>query len=103
MLVETATVHSGYDFKLFGIMEMARDHDAHHELFNVEFGAIPGLMDKLHGTDLSSRRRKREEKRERERRMGKAAGVDDDAGKVEEPLERRDSGVEMEMEGLKED
>ncbi|CCC12702.1 unnamed protein product [Sordaria macrospora k-hell] len=92
MLVETATVHSGYDFKLFGIMEMARDHDAHHELFNVEFGAIPGLMDKLHGTDLSSRRRKREEKRERERRMGKAAGVDDDAGKVEEPLERRDSG-----------
>ncbi|EGO55256.1 hypothetical protein NEUTE1DRAFT_102694 [Neurospora tetrasperma FGSC 2508] len=52
MLVETATVHSGYDFKLFGVLEMARDHDAHHELFNVELGAIPGLMDKLHGTDL---------------------------------------------------
>ncbi|KAK3949604.1 fatty acid hydroxylase superfamily-domain-containing protein [Pseudoneurospora amorphoporcata] len=106
MLVETATVHSGYDFKLLGLLEMARDHDAHHELFNVEFGAIPGLMDKLHGTDLSSRRWKREEReRERKAREREAEGAGVDVGKVEvvklEPLDRRDSGVDMEM--LKED
>ncbi|KAK3347729.1 hypothetical protein B0H65DRAFT_547545 [Neurospora tetraspora] len=46
--------------EVLGHGKMARDHDAHHELFNVEFGAIPGLMDKLHGTDLRSRRRRRE-------------------------------------------
>lgn len=84
-------MHSGYDFKLFGVLEMARDHDAHHELFNVEFGAIPGLMDKLHGTDLRSRkRRRRDEKEERERRTREGGAG---AGKVMEKLGRRDSGV----------
>ncbi|KAK3386332.1 fatty acid hydroxylase superfamily-domain-containing protein [Sordaria brevicollis] len=104
MLVETATVHSGYDFKLLGLLEMARDHDAHHELFNVEFGALPGLMDKLHGTDLSSRRRKREERMEREKAAregtgaGTATGVDAGNGTGTagvEKLERRDSGVDV--------
>ncbi|KAJ9145308.1 C-4 methylsterol oxidase [Pleurostoma richardsiae] len=46
MLVETATVHSGYDF----FHGAARMHDAHHEKFNLNFGTI-GLMDWLHGTD----------------------------------------------------
>lgn len=101
MLVETATVHSGYDFKLFGVMELARDHDAHHELFNVEFGAIPGLMDKLHGTDLSSRKRRREEKQRIEKERRREQQMTGKEGEVGDTLERRDSGVEM--EGLKED
>ncbi|KAL4723491.1 C-4 sterol methyl oxidase [Fusarium chlamydosporum] len=45
-LVETATVHSGYDF--FG--GAAYRHDRHHERFNVHFGGMPWL-DWLHGTD----------------------------------------------------
>ena len=45
MLLETATVHSGYDF-LGGV---ARSHDAHHERFSVHFGAY-GWMDWVHGT-----------------------------------------------------
>lgn len=45
-LVETATVHSGFDF--FG--GAARKHDRHHERFNVYFGGI-GVLDYLHGTD----------------------------------------------------
>lgn len=45
VLVETATVHSGYDF--FG--GAARMHDAHHERFNVHFGVI-GLLDWVHKT-----------------------------------------------------
>lgn len=45
-LVETATVHSGYDF-LHGL---ARKHDRHHERFNVYFGGI-GVLDWWHGTD----------------------------------------------------
>ena len=45
-LVETSTVHSGFDF--FG--GAARKHDRHHERFNVYFGGI-GLLDFLHGTD----------------------------------------------------
>lgn len=45
-LVETATVHSGFDF--FG--GAARKHDRHHERFNVYFGGI-GLLDYVHGTD----------------------------------------------------
>ncbi|KAK4041230.1 fatty acid hydroxylase superfamily-domain-containing protein [Parachaetomium inaequale] len=52
MLVETATVHSGYDF----LMGAARAHDAHHERFSVHYGAY-GWMDWLHGTDGSRRRK----------------------------------------------
>jgi methylsterol monooxygenase len=48
MLLETATVHSGYDF----LMGVARAHDRHHERFTVHFGAY-GWMDWLHGTDES--------------------------------------------------
>lgn len=43
-LIETSSVHSGYDFA------MARMHDKHHEKFRVNFGAI-GLCDWLLGTD----------------------------------------------------
>ena len=52
-LLETCTVHSGYDF--FG--GAARMHDAHHEKFNVHYGAL-GIMDWLHGTDGSKKGRK---------------------------------------------
>lgn len=45
-LVETATVHSGFDF----FRGAARKHDRHHERFNVYFGGI-GVLDFLHGTD----------------------------------------------------
>ncbi|GJN71883.1 hypothetical protein PLIIFM63780_005781 [Purpureocillium lilacinum] len=45
-LVETSTVHSGYDF--FG--GAARKHDRHHERFDVYFGGI-GVLDWFHGTD----------------------------------------------------
>lgn len=45
-LVETATVHSGFDF----FHGAARKHDRHHERFNVYFGGI-GILDFLHGTD----------------------------------------------------
>lgn len=45
-LLETATVHSGYDF----LAGAARRHDSHHEKFNVFYGGI-GLLDWLHGTD----------------------------------------------------
>ncbi|KAF7968741.1 hypothetical protein HWV62_29567 [Athelia sp. TMB] len=44
-LVETTTVHSGYDF--FG--GCARMHDLHHEKFNVAFGTV-GILDWFHGT-----------------------------------------------------
>ncbi|OAA65804.1 Fatty acid hydroxylase [Niveomyces insectorum RCEF 264] len=46
MLLETGTVHSGYDF--FG--GAARRHDAHHEKFTVHYGVF-GWLDWLHGTD----------------------------------------------------
>jgi sterol desaturase/sphingolipid hydroxylase (fatty acid hydroxylase superfamily) len=46
-LVETATVHSGFDF-LGGI---ARKHDAHHERFVGNYGVI-GLMDWVFGTGV---------------------------------------------------
>ncbi|KJR88521.1 methylsterol monooxygenase [Sporothrix schenckii 1099-18] len=46
MLVETATVHSGYDF----FDGAAKMHDAHHEKFNLNYGSL-GVMDWLHGTD----------------------------------------------------
>lgn len=45
-LIETATVHSGYDF--FG--GAARMHDRHHERFDLYYGSI-GLLDWLHGTN----------------------------------------------------
>jgi sterol desaturase/sphingolipid hydroxylase (fatty acid hydroxylase superfamily) len=52
-LLETTTVHSGYDF-LSGI---AKRHDAHHEKFLVNFGAI-GFLDWVHGTDEMKRQKK---------------------------------------------
>lgn len=54
MLIETSTVHSGYDF-LGGV---ARKHDRHHERFDVYFGGI-GVLDWLHGTGEDEKRRKR--------------------------------------------
>lgn len=45
-LLETSTVHSGYDF----FAGAARMHDRHHERFNVNFGAL-GFLDWVHGTD----------------------------------------------------
>ncbi|ODA81589.1 hypothetical protein RJ55_00089 [Drechmeria coniospora] len=50
-LVETATVHSGYDF----FHGAARKHDRHHERFDVYFGGI-GILDWLHGTDEAGAR-----------------------------------------------
>merc|ERR1712000_390526 len=50
-LIETATVHSGFDF--FG--GAARKHDRHHERFSVYFGGI-GLLDWVHGTDEKRRK-----------------------------------------------
>lgn len=47
-LVETCTVHSGYDF----FHHAAKHHDAHHEKFNLNFGVF-GILDWLHGTDGS--------------------------------------------------
>lgn len=52
-LLETTTVHSGYDF----LSSVAKKHDAHHEKFLINFGTI-GLLDWLHGTDGRTRRRK---------------------------------------------
>lgn len=45
-LINTALVHSGYDF-LSGIAKM---HDLHHEKFNLNYGSI-GLLDWFHGTN----------------------------------------------------
>ncbi|MCJ1319788.1 hypothetical protein MMC15_005124 [Xylographa vitiligo] len=44
-LLETSTVHSGYDF-----VGWAARHDEHHERFSVWFGGL-GWLDWLHGTD----------------------------------------------------
>ncbi|GAM91421.1 hypothetical protein ANO11243_094710 [Dothideomycetidae sp. 11243] len=44
-LIETSTVHSGYDF----FHGAAKQHDLHHEVFMVNFGAL-GFMDRFHGT-----------------------------------------------------
>ncbi|KJZ78589.1 hypothetical protein HIM_01980 [Hirsutella minnesotensis 3608] len=49
-LVETATVHSGYDF----FAGAAAKHDRHHERFDVYFGGI-GVLDWYHGTDEGPR------------------------------------------------
>jgi len=53
-LIETSTVHSGYDF----FSGAARRHDRHHERFDVHFGGLPWL-DWLHGTDESRRATRR--------------------------------------------
>lgn len=45
-LVNTATVHSGYDF----FVGKARFHDEHHERFSLNYGSI-GFLDWVHGTD----------------------------------------------------
>jgi len=50
-LLETVTVHSGYDF----LGGAARKHDLHHEVFSVNFGVI-GLMDWIHGTRPKGRK-----------------------------------------------
>lgn len=57
-LLESATVHSGYDF----FHGMARKHDRHHERFDVYFGGL-GLLDWLHGTGESGRGRVVKEKK----------------------------------------
>lgn len=44
-LVETSSVHSGYDFAA------ARAHDLHHEKFRMNYGAL-GIMDWVLGTDV---------------------------------------------------
>ncbi|KAF3932909.1 hypothetical protein ABW20_dc0100411 [Dactylellina cionopaga] len=56
-LVETTTVHSGYDF----FRNAAKMHDLHHEKFLIYFGAI-GVLDWLHGTDGSKMAAKRKAK-----------------------------------------
>jgi sterol desaturase/sphingolipid hydroxylase (fatty acid hydroxylase superfamily) len=45
-LLETATVHSGYDF----LAGSAKKHDLHHEKFLVNFGSL-GVLDWVHGTE----------------------------------------------------
>jgi sterol desaturase/sphingolipid hydroxylase (fatty acid hydroxylase superfamily) len=55
-LLETSTVHSGYDF----FKGAAKAHDRHHERFNVNFGAL-GFLDRLHGTDARSKPAKKQE------------------------------------------
>jgi sterol desaturase/sphingolipid hydroxylase (fatty acid hydroxylase superfamily) len=50
-LVETSTVHSGYDF----FDSAAKMHDLHHEKFMVNFGSL-GFLDRLHGTDKIRKR-----------------------------------------------
>lgn len=49
-LLETTTVHSGYDF----FLNAAKKHDLHHEKFLIYFGAL-GVLDWFHGTDGSAR------------------------------------------------
>ena len=44
-LIETSSVHSGYDFA------KARMHDKHHEKFRINFGAL-GLLDWALGTNV---------------------------------------------------
>ncbi|KAJ5239688.1 hypothetical protein N7468_004307 [Penicillium chermesinum] len=50
-LFNTATVHSGYDF----FHNKAKDHDLHHEKFNLNYGSI-GLLDSIHGTNKLGKR-----------------------------------------------
>ncbi|KAJ5970517.1 uncharacterized protein N7479_000435 [Penicillium vulpinum] len=51
-LVNTATVHSGYDF----FHNKAKMHDLHHEKFNLNYGSL-GLLDWVHGTDQLKKHR----------------------------------------------
>ncbi|EWC47406.1 hypothetical protein DRE_00374 [Drechslerella stenobrocha 248] len=53
-LLETTTVHSGYDF----FLNAAKKHDLHHEKFLIYFGAL-GVLDWLHGTDESKLARRK--------------------------------------------
>ncbi|KAG8828563.1 hypothetical protein FRC19_003902 [Serendipita sp. 401] len=46
MLIETSTVHSGYDFW----PHLAEKHDRHHEVFMWNYGASLDWFDWLHGT-----------------------------------------------------
>jgi methylsterol monooxygenase len=55
VLLDTTTVHSGYDF----FAGAAKHHDAHHEKFNVHYGVI-GLLDWVHGTGDKPKRAKGE-------------------------------------------
>ena len=55
MLLETSTVHSGFDF--FG--GLAELHDEHHRRFTVNFGGF-GVLDWVHGTDGKEQKRKGE-------------------------------------------
>jgi sterol desaturase/sphingolipid hydroxylase (fatty acid hydroxylase superfamily) len=57
-LIETSSVHSGYDFAA------ARAHDLHHEKFRMNYGAL-GIMDWVLGTDVEGwdRPKKVEEKK----------------------------------------
>lgn len=48
-LLETATIHSGYDF-----LHAAWKHDRHHETSKENFGAGIGLLDWLHGTNTKN-------------------------------------------------
>lgn len=54
VLLDTCTVHSGYDF----FLGAAKAHDAHHEKFNVHYGVI-GLLDYVHGTNEGSKRKRK--------------------------------------------
>ena len=51
MLIETSTVHSGYDFW----PHLAEKHDRHHEVFIWNFGACIDWFDWLHGTKEKQR------------------------------------------------
>jgi sterol desaturase/sphingolipid hydroxylase (fatty acid hydroxylase superfamily) len=51
MLIETSTVHSGYDFW----PHLAEKHDRHHEVFIWNFGACIDWFDVLHGTKEKQR------------------------------------------------
>ncbi len=56
VLFETVLVHSGYEFPSLPFGQLAKMHDAHHELFRGNYGTV-GVLDRLYGTY-----RRREEK-----------------------------------------
>lgn len=53
MLIETSTVHSGYDFW----PHLAEKHDRHHEVFIWNFGACVDWFDWAHGTKETQKMR----------------------------------------------
>ena len=54
-IMQAAVAHSGY--KTFSLLGWSPTiHDAHHELFNVNYGLI-GIMDKLHGTRYTGKKK----------------------------------------------